>query len=194
MNKVSKNQLCPCGSGKKHKRCCLGKKPRKKHIEAVSAKFGKKIILPKGQCTVRLSISGEQELCLSLSDGTIVPLPQIAYKESYNRNNVKNDKVLNQIMLSKFNLDLLLNPNELIRSLRIFDMIFVIDTNTISAKNGELISVSGISRVTVRKGYSDSYSISCYEPVKTYHFKFDKRNGSEEKQAIIWLIEVLKKD
>ena len=27
--KISRNQLCPCGSGKKYKKCCLNKKPKK---------------------------------------------------------------------------------------------------------------------------------------------------------------------
>ncbi len=192
MNKVGRNQPCPCGSGKKHKQCCLGKTPRKRYIEGVSAPVGKKSISPKEVFTMHMPASGAPEL--RLSDGTIVSFPHMAYKESYDRNKDKSDKVLNQTMLSEFNLDFLLDPSELIRSLRIFDMIFVIDTNTNSAKNGELISVSGISRVTVRKGNSDACSISCYEPVKTYSFKFDKRNGPEEKQAIMWLIEVLKKD
>ena len=27
MEKVARNEPCPCGSGKKHKRCCMGKPP-----------------------------------------------------------------------------------------------------------------------------------------------------------------------
>lgn len=27
MKKVARNALCPCGSGKKYKNCCLGKEP-----------------------------------------------------------------------------------------------------------------------------------------------------------------------
>ena len=29
MKKVGRNDPCPCGSGLKHKKCCLGKKKRK---------------------------------------------------------------------------------------------------------------------------------------------------------------------
>jgi uncharacterized protein YecA (UPF0149 family) len=28
MTKVGRNELCPCGSGKKHKRCCAARQPR----------------------------------------------------------------------------------------------------------------------------------------------------------------------
>ncbi|MCL6591559.1 MAG: SEC-C domain-containing protein [Firmicutes bacterium] len=30
--KTGRNEPCPCGSGKKYKKCCLGKKPKNSFI------------------------------------------------------------------------------------------------------------------------------------------------------------------
>jgi len=38
--KIERNELCPCGSGKKFKNCCLKKKPLKRGIRV--GRFGKK--------------------------------------------------------------------------------------------------------------------------------------------------------
>lgn len=53
MSKVSRNEICPCGSGLKFKKCCLNKGALAKHkvnvvqsgaVSSLSAKFlGKKI-------------------------------------------------------------------------------------------------------------------------------------------------------
>lgn len=53
MSKISRNDLCPCGSGLKYKKCCLNKKGLAKHtlnvvnpsaVSSLSSKFlGKKI-------------------------------------------------------------------------------------------------------------------------------------------------------
>ena len=32
MSKPGRNDPCPCGSGKKHKRCCIDKKPRERSV------------------------------------------------------------------------------------------------------------------------------------------------------------------
>lgn len=32
MNKPGRNDPCPCGSGKKYKRCCIDKKPRVRSV------------------------------------------------------------------------------------------------------------------------------------------------------------------
>jgi uncharacterized protein YecA (UPF0149 family) len=31
--KIGRNELCPCGSGKKYKKCCMGKKDKLIEIE-----------------------------------------------------------------------------------------------------------------------------------------------------------------
>lgn len=35
MDKVSRNDLCPCGSGKKFKKCCITKRGLQKHTVSV---------------------------------------------------------------------------------------------------------------------------------------------------------------
>ena len=35
MNKVGRNDPCPCGSGKKHKKCCEIQKPKKINAEII---------------------------------------------------------------------------------------------------------------------------------------------------------------
>ena len=36
MNKVGRNESCPCGSGKKYKHCCLGKEPPQRVVSALN--------------------------------------------------------------------------------------------------------------------------------------------------------------
>jgi len=33
--KIGRNEPCPCGSGKKYKKCCLGKPEEQKYAEAI---------------------------------------------------------------------------------------------------------------------------------------------------------------
>ena len=33
--KIGRNETCPCGSGKKHKKCCLSKTETDKYFEAI---------------------------------------------------------------------------------------------------------------------------------------------------------------
>ncbi|MEE9573563.1 MAG: hypothetical protein V3W20_10980 [Candidatus Neomarinimicrobiota bacterium] len=166
-------------------------KARKKHIEIVSAPVGKNFTLPKGQYTCRIPASGTPEL--RSSDGTtIISFSQIAYRTSYGRNNGKNDKTLNQIMLSKCNLDYLANPGSIYRELIKFHSIFAIDTNTISINKNERISVCCFLHGLIKTKEDNSFECIAHGQVQTHIFKGQDPPGSEEKQAIMWLINNLK--
>ena len=44
MKKIGRNELCPCGSGKKYKKCCIGKEIKEVEIDE-STQDGNEILL-----------------------------------------------------------------------------------------------------------------------------------------------------
>lgn len=120
-----RNAPCPCGSGKKFKHCCVGKKPR---VRSVTVDMGK----PQAVDAVALDpATGEVHF---LHQGQRV-VPAAATTEiKYPRK--KGDKILNQAALPGTHL--VVNPN---RALERYSLLFAIDTNTKKA-GGEAISLT----------------------------------------------------
>lgn len=72
--KIGRNEPCPCGSGKKYKKCCVGKKPRYK---TVRSSFGKSIDMSKGQVAFRINPqTGLPEVSL---DGKVIPCVDVSF-------------------------------------------------------------------------------------------------------------------
>lgn len=121
-----RNNLCPCGSGKKYKKCCLNKKPR---TTSITMDMGKPVVANG----LRISPMGSFEL---LQDG--VPLKPVEAYHDVNYEREKGPKILNKTPLNPDNL--ITDPNIALGN---FDRIFAIDTNTKMLKD-EIISVSCI--------------------------------------------------
>jgi SEC-C motif-containing protein len=136
------NDPCPCGSGKKYKKCCMKRKPRK---WSVTTHFQKPI--------TTLGIG-------HLSDGTVqffddgVPVKdaKVEYKTIYDRKRKK--KVINKIDLIQH--QNAVDPDALL--LQKFDLIYAIDTNTKNI-NGTLISVASVILCMLNLVTDDTFDI-----------------------------------
>jgi hypothetical protein len=128
MTKVGRNDLCPCGSGKKYKKCCLEKKPRQQIVMVGSPE----------------PLSGfyydheKMELVGLSADGRVVQ-PAVTYSQTHYEGQSGKEKVLARIQGK-----VIRDTAALMRCLSSsFDLLIGIDTNTRSM-NGEKISVSGV--------------------------------------------------
>lgn len=129
-NKIGRNNPCPCGSGKKYKKCCLNENINKKE------RFDS--ILFEDEQPVKLTEIKK------LSDGTLkmfsdneeIKPKNTSLVKSYKRDSGK-DKILNQIKMkdAKFTV----NQLELLKG---FDIIFAVDTNTKDINNSKISVVS----------------------------------------------------
>lgn len=158
------SKACPCGSGKKYKKCCLNKP--KDRITYVTVDMG----VPKEVNGIKFDPrSGE---VIFLHDGNPV-LPVNAHVETgYDR--TKKFKVLNKAKLPMQELNA--NPN---RRLETFDLIFAIDTNSKTVGN-ETISVSCV--VGGRNVLIPNHTAIRYGPANCLEF----RNIRDKAENIAW--------
>lgn len=159
-----RNNPCPCGSGKKYKKCCLNKKPR---IVSITMDMGE----PVDVNGVKISPTGSIEL---LKDG--IPLmPANAY-HTINFDRPKGPKILNKTPL---------DPNKLIidsnLALEKFDRIFAIDTNT-KTINDENVSVSCVVLCKLSRDKNDLL-IAKVAPIHCLEF----RNIQGITENIAWM-------
>lgn len=122
----SPNDLCPCGSGKKLKKCCMNKKPRE---WSINVEFEK----PATELRIRNFSNGDIR---GFDNGVPVKRARVGYEIGYNRE--KKKKVINKMELDPNRITA--NPDE---SLQKFDLVYAIDTNTMAA-SGKLLSVTCI--------------------------------------------------
>lgn len=145
------NELCPCGSGKKFKKCCMNKKPRKWNM---NVQFQKPITelgigrLPNGTLVY-------------FDNGIPVKDAKVSYETVYDRG--KNKKVINRIELDPNSISL--DPNE---SLKKFNFIYAIDTNT-KTKEEDIISVTNIVMCIVNSEVENILDIK-YKPIHNLEF------------------------
>lgn len=170
VNKIKKNELCPCGSGEKYKNCCMNKKER---IQSITTKHE----IPVKLTNIKFMPDGTLKM---YSDTEELKPENVTIETLYKRNNGK-DKILNQILSKDSNITT--NPFGFIRK---FDVIFGIDTNT-DIVNGERLSVS--SRLCIVKTNESDLQVTFNGPYswKIVHFKKSDPKD-EEKMAIAILI------
>lgn len=170
VNKIKKNELCPCGSEKKYKNCCMNKKER---IQSITTKHE----VPVKLTNIKFMPDGSLKM---YSDNEELKPENVTIETLYKRDNGK-DKILNQILSEDSKITT--NPFEFIRK---FDVIFGIDTNT-AIVNGERLSVS--SRLCIIKTSESDFKITFNGPHswKIVHFKKTNQKD-EEKMAIAILI------
>ena len=127
MSKTGRNDPCPCGSGKKYKKCCINKKPRKKVVMVGSP-----------EPLTGLDFNKEKmELKGITKDGRRIDTHTTFSKTIYLSDTGK-EKVTNQIQDK-----VIPNTEDLLRHLSSFDLIIGLDTNT-KTINSEKVSVTGI--------------------------------------------------
>jgi hypothetical protein len=142
MVKIGRNNPCPCGSGKKHKKCCLDKKPREQIVMVGSSKPLHGFQYDKE----KMEFTG-----LTLDDQLIKPV--VTYSQIHYKADSGKEKVIARIQDK-----VIPNEAELMRHLSSsFDLIIAVDTNTKDI-GSERISVTGIVHcVLQRLPEADSY-------------------------------------
>lgn len=128
MVKTGRNNPCPCGSGKKFKKCCLDKKPREQIVMIAS---------PEPLRGVHYNKEKMEFTGLTLDDRLIKPA--FTYSQTHYKNDSGKEKVITRIQNK-----VIPNEAELMRHLSSsFNLIISIDTNT-KVIGSQTISVSGI--------------------------------------------------
>jgi hypothetical protein len=128
MDKTGRNNPCPCGSGKKYKKCCLDKKPREHTVIVAS---------PEPLHGFHYDKEKMQLTGLTLDNRLIKPA--ITYSQTHYKSDSGKERVTVQIQDK-----VIPNEAELMRHLSSdFDLIIAIDTNTRVIRS-ERISVSGV--------------------------------------------------
>jgi len=135
MGKTGRNAPCPCGSGKKFKKCCLNTKPREQIVIVGSREPLRGFQYDKGKMEV-MGIT---------HDGRLIETETTFSQTQYTGQSGK-EKVLSRVQdkVIANEVDLL---NHLSSS---FDLIIAVDTNT-KVIESEIISVTGIVHCVVQK-------------------------------------------
>ncbi|MFZ4201024.1 YecA family protein [Lysinibacillus sp. NPDC056220] len=122
---IGKNHLCYCGSGKKHKKCCMGKE-KNDRVSTVTVDMGEPTVINA------LQIDSNGNICFQKDGQTIIP--QSALLTHLISNN--KDKVTSNIPLKE--VDKL--TSDTFKALAPLDFLFIIDTNTpLENNNGEKV-------------------------------------------------------
>ncbi|MGO9572085.1 MAG: SEC-C domain-containing protein [Desulfomonilaceae bacterium] len=129
-----RNQICPCGSGKKFKRCCMIKKPRQTRIAFRPRQSANQI---------RFRFSADGGIQLEGENGPIKVDVFSAYT-GYERK--KGFKTINQIpMDNQFKIE---HPDLLLSA---YDHFFIVDTNTVTidgVKVSATCAMAGTSEIS----------------------------------------------
>jgi hypothetical protein len=148
MKKVSRNAPCPCGSGKKYKKCCSDKKPREQIILVGSPVPLKSFHYDK-----------EKMEFMGLDHNGNLIKPVRTFSQTQYHGQTGKEKIISRIPDK-----VIPRMDDLMRYLSSgFDVIFAIDTNTNVIQN-QNISVSSLIHATmVETSISGSYEISTWK-------------------------------
>lgn len=128
MAKIGSNAPCPCGSGKKFKKCCLGKKPREQIVMVGS---------PEPLRGVHYDKDKMEFMGLTI-DGCLIK-PDVTFSQTHYIGQSGKEKVINRIQDK-----VIPNEGDLMKYLSSsFDLIIAVDTNT-KVIAGETLSVTGV--------------------------------------------------
>ncbi len=166
---IGRNEACTCGSGKKYKKCCIDKLPRKQYVYVgYREPFQGATTFQDGQVLVHLP-SGEKVR----ADATFT-------QTQYTRRNGK-DKILTRVSNGGvFNIPLYLSSS--------FDLILAIDTNT-KLLMGHLVSISCVMECYTVRTTATQVDFA-YRRHGNLAFK-DCQNGEAEKLAWSMLVRIV---
>jgi hypothetical protein len=122
-----RNKPCPCGSGRKYKRCCAGM--RKPRDLVVTVDMGE----PTRLTGIGITHDNQIEV---IQDGRVIQPKEARVEATYER--IKGPKILTRASLEVASLAL--SPN---RALEKYDLLYAVDTNTRIIR-GERVSVGCI--------------------------------------------------
>ena len=165
MEKIQRNDPCPCGSGKKFKKCCIDKKPRTTRIkfdfeEPVTIDSPDCLIFNNGQFQIR-DVNGKIQTPEKTNVTTF-----------YDRK--KKKKILNAL---QFDGNHLMDIHTAM--LANYNAVFAIDTNTY-IENDKSISLSCIIRIIYDEPSNQFFLI----PLRFYEF----RNSCSKIENVAWCI------
>ncbi|MBI5416456.1 SEC-C domain-containing protein [Candidatus Poribacteria bacterium] len=168
MQKIKKNDPCPCGSGKKYVKCCINKKPREQYIYIAGKEPFKGIKYENGK------------ISLILPSDKIIDAEQYFFQTQYKSENGK-EKTINRIPdCATFDISNYLYSN--------FDVICAIDTNT------RVINNNSVSIASVFECHKDP-NIRQFTINKCGNIFFKNfTNNESEKHSLVKLINLLNRN
>ncbi len=128
MAKIGRNAPCPCGSGKKYKKCCALKKPRKQRVMFKTDEPIHSVYFDKDTMSFTAALT---------NDDRLIEIPT-SFTETYYTGESGKEKVTSRIQDR-----VIPDAKDLLRHLSSFDLIIGIDTNT-KTINSEEVSATGI--------------------------------------------------
>lgn len=148
MNKPGRNDPCPCGSGKKYKKCCMGKKPRERSVMLASSEPLRGVHYDKE----KMEFTG-----LTHDNRLIKPI--MTYSQTHYESESGKERVISRVQDK-----VIPSEPELLKHVSsAFDLIVAMDTNT-KVIAGERISAAGIVHCVLqripdpeREGYYASF-------------------------------------
>lgn len=144
MTKIGRNDPCPCGSRKKYKRCCLGKKQREQSVIVGSAERLRGFHYDKNK----------MELKGITLDGRVIDTA-ITFSQTQYTSTSGKEKIISRVQDKVI-------PNEvdLLRHLSSFGLIVGVDTNT-KVIGGENVSVAGVVHCVIEiAAGDDGYNVN----------------------------------
>jgi hypothetical protein len=177
MEKIGNNDRCPCGSGKKYKKCCRDKKPRQHTVMVGSP------VPLKGFHYNRATMTLEG----IAHDGQLVK-PDVTFSQICYIGESGKEKVL-----TRTHDKVIPNEADLMIHLSSFDMIIAVDTNT-KEIGADKLSVSGIVQCQVRsEAETNMYAVELLSQ-GAYLFRNCPQELSPEKFGWLSIITELNRD
>ncbi len=174
MNKLGRNDPCPCGSGKKYKRCCMNKKPR-----VQSVMIGSSEPLRGGYYD-----KDTMELTGIAHDNRRIK-PVVTYSQTHYASASGKERIITRIHDK-----VVVGEPDILRHLSSsFDLIIAMDTNTKEIA-GESVSACGIVHCILQP-FSDTGGVGYYASFpwqNTLLFRNSLGNLPPEKYA--WITEI----
>ena len=164
MRKPGRNEPCPCGSGKKYKKCCFGKEEDRgtNAISDFPKTISYRIREDRGadsrynewEFTIHnedgkyndheINISWEEDSIVVIdNDGTSIPVQDFASRRRKPRHSGKDDKILSQVSST-------VATKSIEKSITEFDALYAIDSNT-KLVNGKYIMICIIAKVVIEE-------------------------------------------
>jgi hypothetical protein len=135
MDTTVRNSPCPCGSGKKYKKCCLDKKPR-----------GRSVIVASSEPLQGVHYDKEKMEFAGLTPVGRLIKPVISFSQTHYKGQSGKETVIDRIQDKVIH-----NEAERMKYLSsYFDLIVAIDTNTEEIRNEE-ISVCGVVHCVLQR-------------------------------------------